>query len=98
LRASVRNRDPPESRLIAAAPCAQLSYLAASKACSETAMTEWKRFRDDDGDDVWVNMGLAIWVRPNGDGTTRIAFHGEDELIDVQASPEQVLGIELTRR
>lgn len=54
-------------------------------------MTGWKKLTDDDGDEVWVNVGRAIWIQ-RYDDYTRIAFAGsDDDVIDVVQMPEEVL-------
>ena len=55
-------------------------------------MANWKKLRDDDGDEIWVNLSAAIWMQKRG-RFTRIAFPGdEDEAIDVAETPEEILG------
>lgn len=48
---------------------------------------------DEDGEPIWVNLGLAMSVQREGD-LTRIMFPGgESDVIDVLEPPEEILGV-----
>jgi hypothetical protein len=54
-------------------------------------MTGWKKLTDTDGDVIWVNLSVAMWIQRDGNATTIAFAGGDDDVAEVTETPEEIL-------
>lgn len=55
-------------------------------------MAKWKKLTEPNGNTIWVNVDIAMWVQRQGPSRTQIAFPGgEDDVVEVKEDVGEVI-------